>query len=141
MKEMKISATVENLNTVLDFVTAELEKSACPLKMQTSIGIAVEEVFVNIANYAYKQVMPAVAPHETGGVTVRIAVDGEVTIEFEDNGVPYNPLEKEDPDISAPARERNIGGLGIYMVKKIMDSVEYRHTDGKNILVIRKVIL
>jgi len=135
LKELNISASVENLDTVMDFVNTELEESACPLNLQTQIGIAVEEILVNIANYAYKPTVPS------GNVTVRIAVGDEVTIEFEDNGVPYNPLKNKDPDISAPARERNVGGLGIYMVKQIMDSVEYRHIDGKNILVIRKVIL
>ena len=137
MKELKISAAAENLDTVLDFVNTELEASGCPLKLQTQINIAIEEILVNIANYAYKTVVPS----ETGNVTMRIAVGDEVTIEFEDNGVPYNPLEKEDPNISASAHDRKIGGLGIYMVKQIMDSVEYRHMDGKNILIIRKVIL
>jgi len=137
MKELNIRAAVENLDTVMDFVNTELEESGCHLKLQTQIGIAVEEILVNIANYAYKPDEPS----DNGNVTVRIAVGDEVTIEFEDNGVPYNPLKNEDPDISASAQERNVGGLGIYMVKKIMDSVEYRHTDGKNILVIRKVIL
>ena len=133
MKELVVDATVENLSMVLDFINAELEESDCPLKLQTSIEIAVEEIFVNIANYAYKP--------EIGDAFVRVAVGDEVTIEFEDNGVPYNPLEKEDPDITVSAAEREVGGLGIFMVKQIMDSVEYRREDGRNILMIRKAII
>ena len=137
MKEMFIDAAVENLDTVIDFVSAELEKAGCPLDLQSKIALAVEEVFVNIVYYAYKSVTPS----EIGGVIIRMAVDSEVTIEFEDKGKAYNPLEKEDPDINAAAVDREIGGLGIFMVKKIMDSVEYRYEDGKNILILRKVIV
>jgi len=130
MKELTIEAVTENLDTVLDFINSALEEGGCPLKLQTRINIAVEELFVNIAHYAYK--------NETGKTTIRVAVGAEVTIEFEDEGVPYNPLEKEDPDIRASDRE--IGGMGIFMVKQIMGSVEYRHERGRNILVIRKAI-
>ena len=141
MKELVIDAAVENLGAVLDFIGAELEQNGCPVKLQTQIKIAAEEVFVNIAYYAYKPEPSASgSPPETGGVSVRLAVGEEVTIEFEDKGVPFNPLEKKDPDINVPASQREIGGLGIFMVKKIMDTVEYRHEDGKNILTIRKMV-
>lgn len=133
MKEMIIDAAIENLDTVLDFINSELEDSGCPMKLQTQISIAVEEIFVNIARYAYNP--------EIGGVVIRISVGDEIAIEFEDKGVPYNPLEKSDPDITANSEEREIGGLGIFMVKKIMDKVEYIHKDNKNLLVIRKVIV
>ncbi|MCL2663287.1 MAG: ATP-binding protein [Oscillospiraceae bacterium] len=130
MKELSIDAKTENLDTVLDFIANELE--ALPMKLQTQFTIAVEEIFVNIAHYAYSP--------EVGDVLVRINVGDEVVIEFEDKGKPYNPLEKDDPDISLSAEEREIGGLGIFMVKKIMDSVEYRYEDGKNLLTIRKSV-
>lgn len=130
MKELTIDAVEGNLNTVLDFIDGELEKDGCSENVRTNTAIAVEEIFVNIAHYAYN---PTV-----GNVVMRITVDKEVTIEFEDAGTPYNPLEKENPDFTTSALDREIGGLGIFMVKQLMDSVEYRHKDGKNILKIRK---
>jgi anti-sigma regulatory factor (Ser/Thr protein kinase) len=133
LKELNIEAKIENLDTVLDFISGELEAVECPLKMQSQIAIAVEEIFVNIAQYAYN---PAV-----GGAVIRVSVGDEVAIEFEDDGKQYNPLEKVDPDITASVEERDIGGLGIFMVKKIMDAVEYRHDGNKNILLIKKTVL
>ena len=133
MDELKISAQVEKLNEVLAFVDERLERYDCPIKIQTQIDIAVEEIFVNIANYAYTP--------ETGDATIKVGISEdplEVTISFADSGVPYDPLAKEDPDITLPAEKRPIGGLGIYMVKKSMDNVEYEHKDGMNIFVIRK---
>ena len=131
-RELSIEAATDNLDTVLDFINSALEEGGCPVKLQTKINVAVEELFVNIAHYAYK--------NEIGKTTIRVAVGSEVIIEFEDEGMPYNPLEKDDPDIKAAAGDREIGGMGIFMVKKIMDTVEYRHEDGKNIAVIRKTI-
>lgn len=133
MKEITLPAAIENLNHVLDFVNEELEQNDCPMKVCMQVAIAVEEIFVNIAHYAYNPV--------TGGATVRCEVTNEpftVTIEFLDSGAPYNPLEKPDPNITLSAEERVIGGLGIFMVKKSMDSVEYEYKDGKNILTIKK---
>ena len=100
------------------------------MKTQNQIRIAVDEIFSNIARYAYN---PGV-----GGATVRIAVDDDITIEFEDSGAAYDPLDNEAPDISLSAEEREIGGLGLFMVKNLMDSVEYRRAGTKNILTIRK---
>jgi len=133
MKEMSLPAKTENLQAVTDFVTAELEKSDCSLKVRMQIELAVEEIFVNIANYAYRP--------EVGDATVRCAVDKDplqVVIQFLDQGKPYNPLEKKDADISVPFEEREIGGLGILLVKKSMDSIDYQYKDGKNILTIKK---
>jgi anti-sigma regulatory factor (Ser/Thr protein kinase) len=121
MKELVIEAKLENLDTVLDFVA----------ELPPQVTIAVEEIFVNIVHYAYTP--------ETGSVTIRMSVQEDIVIEFEDSGKPYNPLEKEDPDIKASAEEREVGGLGIFMVKKIMDKVEYRREGNKNILTISKV--
>ena len=130
MKELQIEAAVENLDAVMDFVSAELEAADCGIKAQTQITIAVEEVFVNIAHYAY--------PARVGQVQIQIEVKDVALIRFVDTGVPYNPLEKPDPDITQPVEEREIGGLGILMVKKIMDNVEYQYRDGQNILTLTK---
>jgi len=133
MKELLIDAELANLGTVLGFVAGELKGADCPLKQQTSIILAVEEIFVNIAQYAYTP--------EIGGVAIRVSVSKEVTIEFEDEGIPYNPLENEDPDITSGIEEREIGGLGVFMVRQIMDRVIYRHEAGKNVLTISKQIV
>ena len=133
MKELYIEATVDNLSEVLGFVDEQLEAADCAMKVQMQIDLAVEEIFVNIANYAYDP--------ETGPATVRVDVtpDGStVTITFVDNGVPYDPLAKADPDITLSAEDRPIGGLGIFMVKKSMDEVSYEYKDGKNRLTIKK---
>ena len=133
MKELELEAKVENLSEVLTFVDEQLEAAHCPMKIQMQIDIAVEEIFVNIANYAY-------AP-EIGTATVRVEVLGNppsVDITFIDKGIPYDPLDKADPDVTLSAEERQIGGLGIFMVKKSMDDVKYAYLDGHNILTIKK---
>ena len=135
MNELTIEAKVENLNEALAFVDGFLEGLDCPPKAQMQVDVAVEELFVNVAKYAY-------AP-EVGPVTIRTEAfedDSEVAITFIDRGVPYDPLAKKDPDITLSVQERQIGGLGIYMVKKSMDSVEYAYQDGQNVLTIRKNI-
>ncbi|MDR0331417.1 MAG: ATP-binding protein [Chitinispirillales bacterium] len=132
MDELIIDAKVDNLDTVVSFVAEKLELVGCPMKLQAQITMAVEEVFVNIAHYAYHP--------EVGGAVVRVCVNGDVTIEFEDKGKPYNPLDKDDPNITATAKEREVGGLGIYLVKRLMDSVEYRRGDNKNILTMKKKV-
>ena len=133
MKELTIAATVENIGTVTDFVNEHLESYDCPMKAQMQIDIAIDELFGNIAHYAYNP--------ETGDATVRVEVVEDplsVIITFIDNGMPYDPLAQSDPDITLSAEEREIGGLGIYMVKKTMDDITYEHKDGQNILKIKK---
>jgi len=135
MKELTIAATVENIGTVTAFVDEQLEALDCPMKAQMQIDIAIDELFGNIAHYAYNP--------EVGNATVRVEVVGDplsVVITFIDGGVPYDPLAAADPDTSLPAEERAIGGLGIFMVKKSMDEITYRYEGGKNILSIRKKI-
>ena len=127
--EMEIEAVTENLPNVLAFVDDRLERVDCPIRTQMQINVAVEEIFVNIANYAY-------AP-DKGHATVRVEVSNEpvaVTITFVDHGVPYDPLAKRDPDVTLPAEQREVGGLGIFMTKKIMDDVAYEYKNGSNIL-------
>ena len=135
MKELTLAATVENIETVTEFVNAQLELLDCPIKAQMQIDIAIDELFGNIAHYAYNT--------EVGSATVRVEVSEAplaVIITFIDNGVPYDPLGKDDPDITLSAEEREIGGLGIYMVKKSMDEITYEYKDGQNILKIKKNI-
>ena len=135
MKELTIAATVENIEVVTDFVNQQLELLACPMKAQMQIDIAIDELFSNIAHYSYNP--------EVGQATVRVEVVENplaVTITFIDNGIPYDPLAKEDPDLTLSAEERQIGGLGIYMVKKSMDEITYEYKDGQNILSIKKCI-
>ena len=133
MKELTVVATVENIETVTDFVNEQLEALDCAMKAQMQIDIAIDELFGNIAHYAYNP--------EVGSATVRVEVIEDplaVTITFIDNGVPYDPLAKADPDTTLSAEERDIGGLGIYMVKKSMDDIIYEYKDGQNILTIKK---
>ena len=133
MKELTIAATVENIETVTDFVNRELEALDCPMKAQMQIDIAIDELFGNIAHYAYNP--------ETGDATVRVEVIEDpmsVVITFIDKGVPYDPLAQEDPDTTLSVEERSIGGLGVFMVKKTMDDVTYEYKDGQNILKIKK---
>ena len=133
MKELTIAATVENIETVTDFVNAQLEMLECPIKAQMQIDIAIDELFGNIAHYAYNP--------EIGSATVRVEVAQAplaVIITFIDNGVPYDPLAMEDPDVGLSAEDRAIGGLGIYLVKKTMDEITYEYKDGQNILSIKK---
>jgi len=126
--ELLIEASLDNLGVVQDFVNERLKD--CPNKTRNQINIAVDEIFSNIARYAYHPLR--------GAATVRVAVNDDVLIEFEDSGVAYNPLSADAPDLSLTAEEREIGGLGIFMVKNIMDSVEYQRDGSKNILTIRK---
>ena len=127
MKELKLTATVESLDEVLAFIDTELESVDCPMKIQMQLDVAVEELYVNIAHYAY-------APG-TGEATVSIDITQDplnVTITFKDSGIPF------DPDVTLSAQERQIGGLGIYMAKKGTDEMKYEYKDGQNILSISK---
>ncbi len=133
VKEMTTEATVANIEKVTDFVNEQLRAVGCPLKTQKQIDIAIDELFGNIAHYAYD---PNVGP-----ATVRVEVPKEplsVIITFIDNGVPYDPLKKADPDITLSADDREVGGLGIFLVKKTMDDVSYEYKNGQNILRIKK---
>jgi len=131
MLEIKIPADINRLNEVLEFVGASISNIGADGKFINNINIAVEEIFVNIANYAYTSVI--------GNVAISVTSSNDtVTIEFTDSGTPYNPLANDDPDITLSAEEREIGGLGIFMVKNIMDDVSYRFENENNILTISK---
>jgi len=128
---LRLEAKTENLEQVLDFVESRLEGAECPIKAVMQIKVAVEEIFVNIASYAY---VPG-----TGEAVISAAVEnGTAEFVFRDKGIPFDPLAKADPDVTLSVDQRQIGGLGIYMVKKTMDEVLYRREDGENILTIRK---
>jgi len=131
MKTLTVAAKNEKLEEVTAFVDAFLEERDWPMRSQMQMDLCVEEVFVNIASYAYGD--------GAGDVEIRIEEeDGEVTVVFLDSGTPYDPLAKADPDTTLSAQERQIGGLGIFLVKKNMDAVSYRREDGKNIFTMTK---
>lgn len=136
MPSITVDATLENLDKVQAFLEEALRKEGCVPKTIMQISVAAEEIYVNIAHYAY---CPKV-----GEATVCCTVGGDplqVTIQFLDGGKPFNPLAKKDADITLSAEEREIGGLGILMVKKSMDAVDYDFVDGKNILTIQKRLI
>ena len=132
-KEMTVSAVPQNTEKVIEFVNAQLDAADCPGKIRSKIDVAIDEVFANIAAYAYA---PA-----TGLATVKFALEDDpraAVITFADRGKPYDPLSADDPDVTLPADDRREGGLGVFIVKKTMDGVNYRYEDGQNILTIRK---
>jgi len=135
MEAITVPAESAALETVNAFIQEKLESINCPKRAKMQMMLAVEEIFVNISSYAYHP--------EVGQAEVGVDIDGDpptVTIRFLDQGRPFNPLEKPDADITLSAQEREIGGLGILLVKKIMDQVDYAYENGKNILIIKKEI-
>lgn len=133
MKELVIEADRKKLWEVQSFIDEQLEAVDCPMLTQTAIDVAVEELFVNIASYAYEE--------DAGDVVVQVAMHEKplsAEISFIDSGIQYDPLSKPDPDITLSVKERKKGGLGIFMVKESMDDVRYEYKDGKNILTIKK---
>ena len=133
VQERTLEAVIGNTGRVIDWINSGLDACGCPAKARAQIDVAVDELFSNIVRYAY--------PRESGSVTVRYDYqDGCFSVSFEDRGFHYNPMEKQDPDVSLPAEERGIGGLGIFLVKKTMDAMEYQRLNGCNILTIRKKI-
>lgn len=135
MKTLIVPAENTRLDEINAFIDRELERCGCPPKVQMQVALAVEEIFVNIASYAYNPTI--------GEAQVDIDTAGDpptVTIRFLDEGKPFNPLAKKDADTTLTAEERGIGGLGILLVKKNMDDVTYSYEDGKNVLTIKKTI-
>lgn len=133
MEKLTIDAKVENLPKVTEFILESLEDKECKPKTIMQMELVIEEIFVNVASYAYN---PGI-----GQCTICKNL-GEnppsITLTFIDSGVPYNPLEKEDPDTTLGVNEREIGGLGIFLVKKNVDEISYEYKDGKNILRLKK---
>ena len=139
MNTIEIEAKVENLTQVLSFVDEVLEQMGCSMKEQMKIDLAVEEIYVNIASYAYgektgmAEICLDYADSSEKGKWIRITLS--------DSGIPYDPLKKEDPRIDVPAEERDIGGLGVLLAKKNMDEIEYNYEDGRNILTMKKNLI
>lgn len=132
MRELKLESTGENLTEILRVLDEELEKAGCDTDTQYEIDIAVEEIYVNIADYAYGST--------PGPVSIQMDIDSDngAVITFADEGAPFDPLKRKDPDITLPGNKRPIGGLGIFLVKKSMDDMTYRYEGGRNILTIKK---
>lgn len=136
MKELKIEATIDNLAQVFRFLADSMESCNVDPKVKRQIKLCVEELFVNIAHYAYD---PDVGMAK---ISIDTVTDEKGTprmiISFSDKGRPYDPLSAPEPDIEAELDDRRIGGLGVFLVKSAMDSVEYEHRDGQNITTIEK---
>lgn len=135
MKRMEIAALQENTYKVIEFVDDELLVHGCNLKTQMQIELAVEEIFVNIASYAYSST--------TGKAEISVEFGDnpkKIIIEFRDSGKKYNPLKTQDADITLPSEKRKIGGLGIFLVKKNTDRIYYQYKDGQNILTLEKFL-
>lgn len=133
VQQITVEAEVERLPVVTAFVGGLLETIGCPMKTQAQLNVAIDELFSNIARYAYGQ--------GAGMVTVRVETRGEppaVTITFLDGGAPYDPLSGVEPDVTLPAEQRPVGGLGVYLVKMLMDDVAYAYENGQNTLSITK---
>ena len=131
MEVKTFKATDGEYPQVASYVEEWLEEHDCPMKITMQLSVALEEIFVNVAHYAY--------PNPPGELDIGLdAEDGVVTLCFMDSGIPFDPLAKADPDVTLSAEERSVGGLGIFMVKKTMDDVTYEYKDGKNILTLKK---
>ena len=134
-ESLSIDARSENLEKVLSFVDGILEAEDCNMKVMMQLDVAVEEIFINIASYAYGE--------NDGKAEIILTITDDpkaVVIEFRDSGVRFDPLAKPDPDVTLSAEDRQIGGLGIYMVKKSMDDVTYKYENGENILTISRLL-
>ncbi len=135
LKELTVDATVENVRAVTDFVGEVLEQADCPQKTRRQLNIVVDEVFSNIAQYAYGSALG------TATVKAGLEEDGRtLVLIFQDGGMPYDPLSAKDPDTSLSAKDRPMGGLGILLVKKLMDEKTYVYENGQNVLTLRKKI-
>lgn len=135
MKEWTFEANIDRISWLTDQVNEELGKLDCPMKAQMQIDVAIDELLANIASYAYDL--------DAGETTVRFDFDADtrtVSLTFIDSGVPYDPLAKPDPDVTLSVEQREVGGLGIFLVKKTMDDMTYVRRDGRNELTIRKRI-
>lgn len=131
MVEKIFPADINELDSVTAFLEEELEKAEVSPKLMMTFAVDLEELFVNVAHYAY--------PDSKGDVKIGIDTSGDsIVIRLIDKGIPFDPVAKADPDITQSAEERKIGGLGIYMVKKSMDSMVYVREDEQNILTISK---
>jgi anti-sigma regulatory factor (Ser/Thr protein kinase) len=132
--EITLLAKVDELDRLLAFISNILEEAGLPARICSQLAVVGEELFVNIASYAYPD-------GGEGKARVRLRVEeARIVQQFEDSGVPFNPLEHEMPDVTAGIEERSIGGLGIYLARKWMDTIEYQRLEAKNVLTLYKAI-
>lgn len=135
MKTIIVPAIRESLEEVSNIFNEEMLRNQCPMKQRIEFSIALEELFINIVHYAYGA---------SGGdvrVSYEIKIKGNakvLMVELADKGIAYNPLQKEEPDLTLSADERQIGGLGIFMAKKFLSSLIYRRKTEENCLLLTK---
>lgn len=127
---LTVEPTMESVTQVSDFVDAQLEKRGVPMKTATRLKIVVDEIYSNIVRYSDAKQAEVCC----------LAENGCMSLIFRDDGKPYNPLDAEEPDISASAEDRPIGGLGIFMVRKMVDSVDYMYKDGRNVVTLKMAL-
>ena len=135
MKEWTFEAKIDRIPWLTEQVDGLLEGLDCPMKAQMQIDVAIDEWMANIASYAYG--------NGVGEVTVRFDFqpdDRTVVLTFIDSGIPYDPLAKPDPDVTLSVDKREVGGLGIFLIKKTMDDMTYARVDGRNVMTIHKRI-
>ena len=133
MSQITLDATEQSLNSVVDFVDMVLDHIECPTRARRQIHVVADEIFSNIARYAYG--------HDTGDATVRMGFESPnhmLVLTFEDHGKPFDPCRSDDPDTALTIEDRPVGGLGIFMVKQMMDVVEYCRRNGCNVLTLKK---
>ena len=135
MRELTTEAVTENLQSVMDFVNDSLSDKGCSAKTLYQMELVLEEIFINIASYAY----------EGDERPVVLSIDFEedplaAIVTFKDKGAPYNPLNRDDPNLALKLENREIGGLGIFLVKKNVDAIWYEHVNGENVLSFRKIL-
>ena len=133
MAQIELESKLESLDTLNDFVHQIIQNSPCTEQQQIQIDLVVEELFVNIVNYAY--------PDSMGMVQVECKLSGDagqVIIQFKDQGIEFNPLAAKEIDVHDRFERRPVGGLGIYLAKKYTNSIEYERADGSNVLTIMK---
>ncbi len=135
MKEIVLDAKRENLPQLFEFITKTLREYSDDEKTIRKVKLCVEEAFMNIAAYAYN---PEVGPAKVSVTALGEPYPLRVQVVFTDNGKPFNPLKAESPDVESGLEDRQVGGLGIFLIKKEMDDITYEYRDGQNILTLEK---
>ena len=133
MNQIAIKSNEDNLDFVLSKFDEALEDYNLPVKFKLQLELVLEELFINICNYAFEDEGEIIIQHFVEDNPLRIIIN------FIDEGVPFNPLEKEMPDLSLSAEDRELGGLGLTIVRKNVDFIEYHYENNKNILTIQKI--
>lgn len=132
MKQLTLPNDIETIPQLNEFLDGFCEEQGIGMDFAMSLNLAVEEAVVNVMSYAYPKGV-------VGYVNIQAEADEEqVTVVISDSGTPFDPTQKEDVDTTLPAEERKIGGLGIHLVRTIMDTISYKYTDHHNILTLRK---